>query len=149
GDAVEDGALGVELLAKLVEVGDLEPGAMPNGALVGCSLAEQEPEQGRLAGAVGPDQTDPVAPHDGGGQARHDGPGAVAGAALLPWDARRAARFGFGPRAPRGADAPPPFAPLGPESLEGADSTFVAGPAGLDALANPRFLGGQLAVEVG
>ena len=64
GDAVEHALLGIELLAQLVEVRDLEPGAEANRSRRRRKLAEQEAEQRRLAGAVGTDEADAVAARD-------------------------------------------------------------------------------------
>src|SRR5690606_38542164 len=51
----------VELLAQLVEVRDLQLRAEPDRAAIGGDLAEHQLEQRRLAGAVGPDESDAVA----------------------------------------------------------------------------------------
>ena len=61
---VEDRPLGIELLALLIVVSDLHVGAAPHLAPVGRQLAEQQPQQRRLARAVRPDQADPIAAHD-------------------------------------------------------------------------------------
>ena len=63
-DAVGDRRVGIELLALLIEVGDLQPGAAPHLARVGLQLAEQQPQQRRLAGAVRADQADAIAAQD-------------------------------------------------------------------------------------
>ena len=59
-DVLQHGAIGIELLAQLVEVGDLEIGPEPDAAGVGDELAEQQPEQRRLPAAVRPDQADAI-----------------------------------------------------------------------------------------
>uniref|UniRef100_A0A6J7PBT6 Unannotated protein n=1 Tax=freshwater metagenome TaxID=449393 RepID=A0A6J7PBT6_9ZZZZ len=60
--AVRDGVLHahrlVELGAELVKVNDLKPGALLDRALDGRELAEHEPQQRRLAGAVRSDDPD-------------------------------------------------------------------------------------------
>ena len=63
-DGVDDRALGIELLALLIEVRDLHVRAAPDLARVGLELADQQPQQRRLAGAVRPDQADPIAAQD-------------------------------------------------------------------------------------
>ena len=63
-DRVDHRPLGIELLALLVVVGDLHVRAAPHLARVGLQLAEQQPQQRRLAGAVRPDQADAIAAHD-------------------------------------------------------------------------------------
>ena len=62
----------VERVAHLVEVGHLQVGALPDLAAVGRQLAEDQLEQGGLAGAVGTDQADLVAAQDGRGEIAHD-----------------------------------------------------------------------------
>ena len=69
-DRVEDGALGIELLALLIVVGDLHVGAAAHLAGVGRELAEQQPQQRRLAGAVRADQADAIAAHDAQSRSR-------------------------------------------------------------------------------
>ena len=69
-DRVEHGPVGVELLALLVVVGDLHVGAAPDLARIRLQLAEQQPQQRRLAGAVGADEPDAVAAHDAGRERR-------------------------------------------------------------------------------
>ena len=59
-------AFEVERVAHLVEVGDLQVGALAHLAAVGRELAEDQLEQRGLAGAVGADQADLVAAQDGG-----------------------------------------------------------------------------------
>jgi hypothetical protein len=53
--------VGVELLAVLVEAGDLQVRAQADRARVGLELARQQLEQGGLAGAVRADDADAVA----------------------------------------------------------------------------------------
>ena len=60
-DAVEHGRVRIELLAQLVEVRDLEAGALADAPAVRRELAEQQAEQGGLARAVGADEPDAVA----------------------------------------------------------------------------------------
>ena len=58
GDGVDDRPLRIELLALLIEIGDLHIGAAPDLAAVGRELAHQHPQQRRLAGAVRADEPD-------------------------------------------------------------------------------------------
>ena len=53
-DAVGDRPLGIELLALLVEIRDLQPRAAPDRARVRLELADQQPQQRRLARPFGP-----------------------------------------------------------------------------------------------
>ena len=70
--------LGVELGAVLVEAGDLEPGAQPDGAAVRFELAGEQFQERGLAGAVGAKHAHPVAAQDAGGEGLQDGPVAEA-----------------------------------------------------------------------
>ena len=63
-DGVGDGGFGIELLALLVEIGDLQPRPAADGALVGLELADQQPQQRRLSGPVRTDQPDAIAAQD-------------------------------------------------------------------------------------
>jgi hypothetical protein len=58
GDFLPDGFLGVEVVPALVHEGELHRIAQPDLALVGLLHAGDQLEQGRLAGAVGPDHAD-------------------------------------------------------------------------------------------
>ncbi len=64
GDAVEHAPLGVELLAQLIEVRDLQTRAEPDRATIRRQLAEQETKQRGLAGAIRADDTDTITARD-------------------------------------------------------------------------------------
>ena len=64
-DVVGDVLRVVELVAELVEVGDLDVRPQPHAAGVGRELAQEHAEERRLASAVGADDADPVAAGDG------------------------------------------------------------------------------------
>ena len=68
-DGLEDGPLGIELLALLIVVGDLHVRSPAHLAGVRRLFAEQQPQQGRLAGAVRADETDAIAAQDPGREA--------------------------------------------------------------------------------
>src|SRR5262249_57703931 len=59
-----DGLLRVQLLAHLVEVGGLDVGAEADVPRAGREAAEDELENGRLAGAIGTDEAQAVAARD-------------------------------------------------------------------------------------
>ena len=61
GDLLPDGLVGVERVAGLVDVGELDGLADAQRAAVGLLLADDHPEQRRLAGAVGADHADDAA----------------------------------------------------------------------------------------
>src|SRR5262249_39781264 len=116
-------------------------------------VAEQEPEQRRLARAVRADDPHLVAPHDRRGQVADDRPGSVAVALAvseahpLGLDDEVARALGLLGLHPRGALALA-AAPTGlAHGLECTDSALVSGAAGFDPLADPRLLLGQFLVE--
>ena len=63
-DGFDQRALGIELLAHLVEVGDLQIGAQAHRARIGFERAEDEFDQRGFARAIGADETEAVAAHD-------------------------------------------------------------------------------------
>ena len=63
-DGFDQRALGIELFAHLVEVGDLQIGAEAHRACVGLQRAEDQLNQGGFSRAVGADKTKAVAAHD-------------------------------------------------------------------------------------
>ena len=65
GDLLPDGLVGIERVARLVDVGELDGVAERERAAVGLLLADDHLEQRRLAGAVGADHAD-----DPGGRQR-------------------------------------------------------------------------------
>ena len=63
GDRFPDRAIGIELLALLIVVGDLHVRAAPHLSGIGLELAEEQLEQRGLAGAVRSNEADAVAAH--------------------------------------------------------------------------------------
>ena len=63
----------IELLAKLIEVSDLQIGAEPDRPCVGLQLPEKKLDERALSGAVSADEPEPVAAHQGEVQVTHDG----------------------------------------------------------------------------
>src|SRR5690606_38629907 len=63
-DHFDNGAVGVELPAQLVEVADLEVRAELHRAGIRNDLAEHDPEQRALADTVVADKPDAIAAHD-------------------------------------------------------------------------------------
>ena len=87
GDVVEDGRDLVELGAQLVEVGDLEVGAVADAARLRRQLAQQQAQQRRLARAVRTDDAELVAAHDRRREvARRPGSAAISEADVLRLD---------------------------------------------------------------
>ena len=140
--------VGIELLALLIEVGDLQPRAVPHLAAVRRHLADQQPQQRRLARSVRTDQADAIAAQDAlrvvaddrapGKRLRHVAP-------LRTPASRSPARR---PRRCRTVPACARYAARSARSaISARDASFVAGAARLDALAQPRLLLQQLLVE--
>ena len=88
----------VQILALLVERGDLQIGAELHRAFVGLQLAGQHLQKRRLAGAIGSDEADAVAAMDPKRERRHDGAIAVALGDLLGLDHQLAAVATLGDR---------------------------------------------------
>ncbi len=63
---VGEAGIRVELGAELVEIGDIDLGTLAHDAFVGFQFAEDQPQQRRLAGAVGANDADLVAALDAG-----------------------------------------------------------------------------------
>ena len=102
-----------------------------------------------LARAVGPDQADLVAAHDRQAGPVDDPAVVVGEPGLLGLDHQRARPLGLLGEHPGVAGPLPAFAALLAEGLERPDPPLVAGPSGLDALADPDLLLGQPLVEEG
>ena len=148
-DVVGDVLRVVELVAELVEVGDLDVGPQSDAAGVGRELTEEDAEEGRLTGAVGADDADPVAAGDGRRDVVEDRLLSARGGHPLERGDERAAPFRFLDQQIDLADAVAPVAALAAHRLEGPDAPFVARPSRLDPGADPHLLLGQPLVEEG
>src|SRR5208337_1649260 len=146
-DVLLDRLFLVEGGLHLLEVSDFEIGSMANRPCPGGKLAQQEPQYGGLARSVGPDQADLVAAQDCRRQVADDGAIAISETNALGLDDQGARSLGLLGLHSRGPLPLPPLLVVLAHRLERADASFVAGAAGLDALANPRFLLSQLLVE--
>ena len=133
--------LRVELLAQLVEVGDLQVGAEPDRRPSPAATWPRISLQQRgLAGAIRADQAETVAAHDPERQARDDGAPAVALGDVLQLRDELAGAFA---RVEAQLDVAQALAPRGAllaQLLQPLHAPFVAGAAGLDALADPDLL---------
>ncbi len=67
-DGIRNRCFRVELRAHLIKIGDLKFGPQPDGAYIRCHGAQDNLDQGGLAGTIGPDEPDPVTAHDAGGK---------------------------------------------------------------------------------
>ena len=117
-DVVADRFVVVQLGVQLVEIGHFQVRAVADRARLRRQLAQQQPQQGGLARAVGADQPHAVAAHDQRGKIADDGPVAVGETQRL-W-----------PRSPAGRSDRPPGFPCG---LRPAGR---GGPRGLRAVAS-------------
>ena len=145
---LEHRLVGIELLALLIVVRDLDRRPAAHFAGVGRRFAKQHPQQRRLAGAVRADEADAIAAHDACGEGLNPELGA--------WKrfrdtidfehqfARRIRRLRLQAHAAR------LLAPLGAfrtHRHQRADTSLVARAPRLDALSQPGFLFGELLVE--
>ncbi len=140
GDVVLHRAVQVELLAQLVEIGDLQAGAQAYLPAVGLQATKHQLEQGALAATVGTDDAHPVATQDSRAEATdHRSP--VPGVVHVFQLAHQApGTFGAVERDPRRALTFAPRPRLLAQDLQAAHPSLVAGTARLDALANPGLL---------
>ena len=133
GQGVPEGHVGLETLARLVEVDGLQIGAEADGAGVGGHLAQHDLDQGGLAGAIGADDGQPVAAHDTGGEGLDDGAVAEAlGDALQVSDQLARGGAGIDAEMQVARHILQPFGAFGAERLKRAGPAFVAGAAGGD-----------------
>ena len=146
-DLIEDRPLGIELVAELIEKRDFQIGAGANRALLRRELPQQELEQRGLARAVGAHDAHPVAAENRRGKVGHDIAAVVGKGDLLGLADERAAAAGLLDGDLGLALHAPPLAPLLPHRLERPHAAFVAGAAGLNPLADPGLLLGELLVE--
>ena len=150
GDRVDDGPIGIELLAVLIEVRDLHVRAVlalrPRRA---PASPTSNRKQRRLAGAVRSDEPDAIAADDAGREAFHDRLAAVGlrdvgrprtrrGPIARPH--RHAAARSRTSSAARGA--------LLPHRQQGAHASFVAGAPRLHAAPEPGFFLREALVEL-
>ncbi len=149
GHVVVDALLGLEPAAQLVEVGHLQLGPELHLALGGRELAQQDLEQGCLAGAVAADQTDAVAALDLQGEVADHRLVAEALGDMLQGHHPLAAALAAVHAEAGLALALAPLAALAPQLLQRPHPPLVAGAPRLDALTDPRLLLGQLLVELG
>src|SRR4051812_35694055 len=111
-------------------------------------IAGEQPDQGRLAGAVRPDDADARAAQDAQREIADDRPLAIALAGMLRLDGDTAAGIGearLDLHPPRHADA---IGELAPEIDERTHPSFVAPPPGGNALMQPDRFAGELLLEL-
>ena len=138
--------------AELVEIGDLEAGAVLDGPGVGWEVAEKQAEERRFPRPVRTDHTDLVAASHEGREIADDvltglGTAVVGEGGVFHLDHLLAGAFRLvGAELDLACLLAPGTAFLA-HFLQDADAALVAGAAGLDALADPGFLLGELLVE--
>ncbi len=149
GEIVLHGFFRVELLAQLVEVGNLDLRSRLHLAVIRLQLAQQDLQQGGFADAVRADQADAVAAHDSDGEIVDQGLVAITMANALGFHHDLAGHLALVQRDLCIAlyiQARPDFLA---HFLQGTDAAFIACAPGLDALAYPLLFPRQFLVELG
>ena len=142
-----DRALGIELLALLIEVRHVQPRAPPDDASVRFELADEQPQQSGLARAVRSDQTDAVAAHDAHGPVAHDRERAERFRDVPGLEHQTPRRFARFERHADGARLGAICGAFRTKRHERSHATFVPRAPRLDALPEPRLFLRQLLVE--
>ncbi len=135
---VPQGLSGLQVDARLVDIGDLQVGPELDGSRVGPGLAQQQLDQGGLAGAVGPDHRQPVAAHHPGGEVLEQDP--LAPGLVQPLDLDHPAprpRPGFQSEHQRALGLAQPYGLLLAHRLQLPQTTLVARAPGGDAARHP------------
>ena len=139
----------IQLRSVLVEVGDFQPLPHFHFAAIRRQLAQQQAYQRSLARAIGADDADPVAAHDGSGEIPHDSVLAETQADVACLEYLAAGCLGVGQLHACVANRVASLRALVAQCLELAHASLVAGSACLDTLADPDFFLRQLFVEGG
>ncbi|MNQ09205.1 hypothetical protein D3C85_220170 [compost metagenome] len=135
-------------MAQLVEVGDIDPGALFHFAAGRLQAAEHQLQQGGLAGTVGAEQTDTVAALQHHGEVLDQERTVRVSETHVIEDHDLLAGLVGGFQLDIGlAGTLTTLAALDTQGFERTYTTFVTGATGLDALANPHFFLGQALVE--
>jgi hypothetical protein len=108
----------------------------------------QQPQQRRLAGAVGPDQADAIAAADANRKVAHHRHGAVRLADAIGFEDHVPGSVGDLDLQADVADLSAAGRALGAHRHQRADPAFVAGPPRFDAAAQPHFLARHRLVEL-
>ena len=138
----------IERLAALVERDHLQVGALPHPTGVGLDLARQQADERRLAGAVGPDDADPVAALDADREVPHDLEAIVGLGYRLRLDHQLARALRLADRCVDRAGRLALVAALLAQGVERAQAALVALAPCRHALAQPGRFGRELAVEL-
>ena len=148
-DGIRERGFVVELVTKLVEVGDLEFGAALDGAAAGFEFTEDQFDDGRFARAIRADQAELVATQQAQVQALDD----VAVAKRLCHIGKLGHHLARTRRIiDREVDLARTLAPRGAlvaQGFEAQHAPFVAGTARLHPFADPHFFLRQELVELG
>ncbi|CAM3840436.1 hypothetical protein KEGY108214_08280 [Kerstersia gyiorum] len=139
----------IQLGAHLVEIGHLQLAAQAHGAAVRGEFAQHDFQQRGFARAIGPDDADAVAAHDGSGVIADHGAVAESLADAFQLRHQLAGTFTL---VQLQVDLALQVAALGAlhaQLLQAAHAAFVAGTAGFHALADPDFFLRQQLVEAG
>src|SRR5690554_3056920 len=133
--------------AVLVEPGELQVGADAQLARLRLQFAEQQPQQGGLAAAVGADQPDAVAAQDRAREVTHEQALVEREGHVLRLDHLLARGCCLDHVHAYVAGLFATLRAVQAHRLQPSHATFVAGAPGLDALPDPDFLLGQQLVE--
>ena len=148
-DEVFERGVHIQGVSHLVEVGDLQIGALAHFAAVGGEFSQNHFEQRGFAHAIRADQTNLVATQKGGGE--------VLGDDFVAEGFADICEFGHDLAAGRAAreieldtthSVAPCFAARA-QSLESRDAALAAGATRFDAFANPHLFAGQHFVGLG
>ena len=144
---LRDRALFIQLGAELIVIGHRQLGAATDAACIRLHLAEDEFDQGRLAGAVRPDQADLVAAQDAAGKIPDDLPLAEAFVDVFQFRHQLARALALSNRKRNLAETLATRRAFQPQSFKPPHAAFVARAARLDALADPYLFLRQKFVE--
>ena len=146
---VPDGEVLLKLVAVLVKVGNLKPGAGLNRAGIRRELAEEHLYESGLSGAVGSQDRDLVSPQHAEGEILYEALSAEALRDILALEDDLPRELSLSDAEPHLAHALPSLGELAAHLLELLHPAGVPRKAGLDALPDPDLLLGEPPVKVG
>ena len=148
GQHVLEGGFGIERSAALIEHGELKPRAEPHSAAIGLNLAGQHADQRRFARAIGTDDADPAAAHDARRKIVDHHPLAKRLVDIFGLDDHGARTAPLGHRHFYRALWAAIILDLLAQAAQQIHAPHIALAAGGDAIANPVFLGSDLARQL-
>lgn len=133
-----------QLSAKLVEIRNIETGAMTYAALLGRQRSQQKPQQRGLARAIRTDNPDLIAPHNRCGKTADNRFSIIAIGDVLSLYHECTGTFSFLDLHAHRAHDLTPFPPGLTHVFQRQHTPFIPGTPGLDALADPYLFLCQL-----